>query len=80
MQVAEIAAKQNPEIFVEQNVKTATAAFQQFVAVGMEGADLQPDGIRAAQFPLGSIQHFFRSIFGVGEGENLVRAGMAIAD
>ena len=50
---------------------------EQLIAIRMKSSNLQAFRIEAAQLSLYPLPHFIRSIVGVSEGQNFVRAGVA---
>ena len=46
----------------------------------MKGHDLEAVGVLTFQFGVHALLHFFRSVIGIGKGQNFVRTCVAFAD
>ena len=76
MQFANPFSRVDPEILVVENAEILATTDQQVIAVRMEGRNLQPRDISAAEFVSHSFPHFAGSVVGVGDSKNLFRPGL----
>ena len=79
MELANAAAKVNPEVLIIEDVKFLPAAGQQVIAVGMESGELKISQVDAAEFGFYPFTHFVGSVVGVSQGEDLAGAGVLFA-
>lgn len=67
-------------MLIVQDAELAISGDQQFIAISVEGTDLQSLDLALTQFGSEAVAHLSSSVIGISKGDNLVGKRMALAN